>query len=78
MERQLREVEHRLPDLKQTVRAADRSFEQGYLEASTYIGLKQALETQETEAIRLRASLSKAQGALQVVLGLPLELPPQL
>ncbi len=70
---QLRDIEARLPGLEQTASAAEQSFQRGDLDAATYSSLRLSFQTEQLNAIRLRAELAKAAGALQLVLGLPLD-----
>lgn len=72
MQRQLRSLRARLPELEQTTQAARRSFEQGNMSAGTYINLRSSLLAKRVELIRLQASLQEAQAALETLLGMPL------
>ncbi len=71
MARQLRGLNARLPALEQTATAAEKSFQQGNLDAAVYISLKSNFLTQQAQAFRLRAALDQAQSALRMLLGLP-------
>ena len=68
---QLRELDARMSALKTTAAAAEQSFQQGNLEAGNYVNLKANFLTEQAKAIRLRSSLSQAQSALTMLLGLP-------
>ena len=69
MARQVRDLEARLPALKQTATAAKQSFQQGNRNLDTYVRLQANWLAQQAAAIRLRASLDQAQAALEILLG---------
>ncbi len=76
MEQQLRDLEAHLPVLAKSAEAAEQSFQQGNLDLSTYLGVKLSWQPGQAEVIRLRAALERAQAALQMLLGLPLDTSP--
>lgn len=70
MAHQLRDLDARLSKLKEIASAAEQNFRQGNLDAAAYIILKSNFLVQQAQAIRLRASLDRAQSALEILLGL--------
>ena len=70
---QLSAMEARLPALEKAEAGAERILEEGNLTLETYVTLKSSFLSEQSNAIRLRASLEQAQSALQTVLGLPLD-----
>lgn len=72
MARQLRDLQTRLPDLKGSAAAAERSYRQGNLDAAAYSDLQSNFLNAQAAVIRLRASLARARAALNVLLGRPL------
>ncbi len=74
--RQLQDIQARLPGLERKVLATEQNFQQGTVEAAAYSNLKLSFQTEQMNAIRLRLELEKAEGALQLVLGLPLDSDP--
>lgn len=72
---QFKALQTRLSALGRTTAAAEHSFEQGYLGAGTYISLRSSRLAKRAEAIRLRASLAKAQAVLTTLLGMALPVP---
>ncbi len=75
MQRQLQNLDARLPVLEQSAAAAEQSFRQGNLDAGLYVSMESSLLAKQAQAIRLRASLDTAQSALRTLLGLPLGAP---
>lgn len=75
MARELRDLEGRLPSLESTATAAEKSFQQGNLNADVYVSLETSVTAQQISAVRLRASLDRAQAALATLLGLPFAAP---
>lgn len=73
MSDQLRDVEALLPGLERNAIAADKNFQQGNLDTSTYISIKSNYQMEQEEAIRLRALLEQARAALETLLGLSVE-----
>ena len=71
MARQLRDLEMRLPVLKEIAAAAERDFQQDKLDSATFVSVKSNYLVQQAQAIHLRATLERAQAALQILLGLP-------
>lgn len=72
-QRQLRQLESRLPELKKTTTAAQRAFAQGNLSAGTYINLRSSLLSKQVETIRLKASLEQSQATLETLLGMTVD-----
>jgi cobalt-zinc-cadmium efflux system outer membrane protein len=72
---QLQDLDSQLRDLKNTATAAEVSFREHNLEAGLYVSVKSSFLSKQAEAIRLRASLEKAQSALNTLLGLPFNAP---
>ncbi|MGH7953047.1 MAG: TolC family protein [Limisphaerales bacterium] len=70
MAHQLQDLDARLPVSKKIATAAEQNFRQGNLDAAAYISLKSNFLVQQAQAIRLRASLDRAQSALDILLGL--------
>ncbi|MDA3920111.1 MAG: TolC family protein [Salinisphaera sp.] len=73
MQRQLQQLEDRLPALKQTTDAAQRAFAHGNMSAGTFINLRSSLLSKQVEAIRLKASLAQTQAALETLLGMTID-----
>lgn len=73
MSRQLRNLESHLTPLRVSAAAAEQNFRQHDLSLDTLVSLKSNFLTEKAEAIRLRASLDKAQAALETLLGLPFD-----
>lgn len=73
LSRQLHSVEAMLPALERDANAAEMSFQKGDTDMSGYLGIQLNCQTEQAEAIRLRASLEQAQSALQILLGLSLD-----
>ncbi|HKI68151.1 MAG TPA: TolC family protein, partial [Verrucomicrobiae bacterium] len=73
MAHQLRKLESHLTSLRTTVAAAEQSFRQSDLDLGTFVSLRSDFLTEQAQAIRLRASLAKAQAALKTLLGLPFD-----
>jgi outer membrane protein TolC len=75
MSHQLQNVDARLPALRKIAAAAERNFQRDNLDAATYVSLKSNFLAQQAQAIRLRAALARAQAALEILLGLPFNVP---
>ena len=73
MARQVTDVDARLQALKDDGAAAEPEFQRGDLDAAAYVNLKTRLLLEQADAIRLRVALEKAQAALEILLGLPLD-----
>ncbi len=73
MAHQLQDLDARLSALKKIAATAERNFRKGNLDAVTYVSLKSNFLAQQVQAIRLHASLDRAQAALLTLLGLPLD-----
>jgi outer membrane protein, heavy metal efflux system len=71
MEHQLHDLDERVSKLKEIAAAAEHNFQQGNLNAATYASLKSNFLTEQTNDIRLRASLAQARAALNILLGWP-------
>ncbi len=72
---QLHDLDARLPVLQQAAEAADNSMRKGNLDAGIYATLQSNVLAKQAEAIRLSASLDRAQSALTILLGLPFQTP---
>lgn len=72
MARQQHALAARVAILQRTAREARRSFHRGDLAWGPYVRARSAALTARVELIRLRASLARADIALQTVLGLPI------
>ena len=72
---QLHDLDAQLPTLEKSAEAANQSVHQGNLDAGIYVTLQSNLLTKQAEAIRVRASLDRAQSALAILLGLPFQAP---
>ncbi len=72
---QLRTLEAQLPELEQTAKAAEESYQRGNLGAAAYAGAETGYLAKEAEAIRLRAALENARSALRTLLALPFVAP---
>lgn len=70
---QLGDIETLLPPLEKNATVAHKDFQQGNLDVGTCISIKLNFQTEQVEAIRLRALLEQAQAALRILLGLPLD-----
>jgi outer membrane protein TolC len=68
---QLRDLNARLPLLRQTAAAAERSLERSHLNATAYVSLESGYLAKEAQAIQLEAALESEQSALRLLLGLP-------
>jgi len=73
MAHQLQDLHERLSKLKEIAATAEHNFQQGNLDAATYVSLKSNFLAQQAQAIRLRAALDQAQSALRMLLGLPFD-----
>ncbi|MGC8549952.1 MAG: TolC family protein [Acidobacteriaceae bacterium] len=75
---QLRNLRAQLPQLRRQADAARRSVEQDQLDSAAYTSLQSIYLTKLAESIQLSASLNASRAALRILLGLPLDLPPQI
>ncbi len=75
---QLRNLRAQLPQLRRQAAAARRSVQQNQLDSAAYTSLQSIYLSRQQEAIQLSATLSASRAALRVLLGLPLDLPPQI
>lgn len=71
MAREYRDLNARLAELEKTAMAAEQGFREGNLDADSYVGLQSNYLEERVAALRLSASLDKAQAALDTLLGLP-------
>lgn len=71
MQRQLDELEVRLPGLASAASAARKSLERGELGLAAYAGAQSNSLAAQAEVIRLRTSLRQAQAALGLLLAMP-------
>jgi outer membrane protein, heavy metal efflux system len=76
MARQLHDLEARMAGIQASAAAAGTSFQRGNLAPDTYAALTVNSLTAQADAIRLRSSLAQAEGALEILLGLPLDARP--
>jgi len=72
LQRQLREVRKRIPELRRVADRARQSLRSGNLAAGTYITLRTQLLDKRAEAVQLQSSLQQAGIALETLLGMPL------
>ena len=72
---QLHDLDAQLPALQQAAEAAGQSMREGNLDEGIYVTMQSNLQAKQAEAIRLRASLDRAQSALAILLGLPFQTP---
>ncbi len=68
---QLRDLNAKLPLLRQTAAAAEQSVQRNHLNAMAYVNLESGYLAKEAEAIQLEAALENEQSALRLLLGLP-------
>ncbi|HEV2133620.1 MAG TPA: TolC family protein [Terracidiphilus sp.] len=71
MSSQLRQLDAELPALRDTATAAEQNLRQNNLDAGLYVTAQSNLLANQSEEIRLQASLENAQSALSTLLGLP-------
>lgn len=69
MSAQLQDVEAHLLTLENNLGSTEKDFQQGSMDAASYITVKSNLDSEKAQAIRLRATLKRAQAALQILLG---------
>ena len=75
---QLHNLRAQLPQLRRQAAAALRSLQQNQLDSAAYTSLQSIYLTKLAESIQLNASLNASRAALRILLGLPLDLPPQI
>jgi outer membrane protein TolC len=71
-QRQLSEVQSRLPELEEMTDRARQAFDAGNLDALTYLNLETNLLSRHAEQIRLEGSLMETRIALETLLGQPM------
>jgi len=72
LQRQLKQVKSRLPQLQRVVEHAQTALKAGDLDAGTYVSLRGQLLDRRVEAIQLERSLEQSRIALQTLLAMPL------
>jgi outer membrane protein TolC len=75
---QLHNLRAQLPQLRRQAAAARRSLQQSQLDSAAYTSIQSIYLSKWEESIQLSASLNASRAALRILLGLPLDLPPQI
>lgn len=72
MTRRLRNLESQVRALKESAAEAEIQFQRETLDSNAYGKMQLLYRSEQADAIRQRASLDKAQAALEILLGLPI------
>lgn len=73
LQRQLRQVRSRLPELQEVSRRAEAGLRAGNIGAGTYIAVHTQLLDKRAEAVQLESSLQQSRIALQTLLAMPFD-----